>query len=201
MAESATPTTRERLLATTARLFRRHGYSGTGLNQVVAEAPAPFGSLYHHFPGGKTQLGVEAIALSGRGYVHLIDRVIGQAPDPFVGTERFFRLIADVLRDSGFADGCPIATVSVEIAGTEPALHNACGQVFASWRAALANHLEGWVPEDERLALATSSLAAFEGAIILAQAERDLTILDITAATTVATLRAAERRTRTTRRT
>ncbi len=49
--------TKDRILDTTAELFRRYGYTGTGLKQVVAEAEAPFGSLYHHFPGGKEQLG------------------------------------------------------------------------------------------------------------------------------------------------
>ena len=47
------PPTRDRILYATAELFRRQGYAGTGLKQVVAEAQAPFGSLYHHFPGGK----------------------------------------------------------------------------------------------------------------------------------------------------
>ena len=31
----------------------RYGYTGTGLKQIVAAANAPFGSLYHHFPGGQ----------------------------------------------------------------------------------------------------------------------------------------------------
>ncbi|WP_455410071.1 TetR/AcrR family transcriptional regulator [Streptomyces hiroshimensis] len=34
-------------------LFRRNGYSGTGLKRIAAEADAPFGSIYHFFPGGK----------------------------------------------------------------------------------------------------------------------------------------------------
>ena len=42
---ASTPT-RERILYAAAELFRRHGYAGTGLNQIVAEADAPFGSLY-----------------------------------------------------------------------------------------------------------------------------------------------------------
>ena len=44
MHTTVTPT-RERILYATAELFRRQGYSGTGLKQVVAEAQAPFGSL------------------------------------------------------------------------------------------------------------------------------------------------------------
>jgi AcrR family transcriptional regulator len=44
--------TKERIVGTTGELFRRQGYTGTGLKQIVAEAAAPFGSIYHFFPGG-----------------------------------------------------------------------------------------------------------------------------------------------------
>ena len=55
---------RRRMVVTTAKLLQRQGYNGTGLNQIVAEAEAPKGSLYFHFPGGKEQLAAEAIAAS-----------------------------------------------------------------------------------------------------------------------------------------
>lgn len=57
--------TRERILQTGAELFRRQGFAGTGVKQIVAEASAPFGSIYHFFPGGKEQLGEEVIRSSG----------------------------------------------------------------------------------------------------------------------------------------
>ena len=46
-------TTRERILGTTAALFVRYGYTGTGLEQIVAAANAPFGSVYHHSPAAR----------------------------------------------------------------------------------------------------------------------------------------------------
>ena len=57
--------TRERIIRTAAELFRRQGYDGTGLNQILDVSGAPRGSLYFHFPGGKRQLAVEAVAASG----------------------------------------------------------------------------------------------------------------------------------------
>jgi hypothetical protein len=36
-----------------AELFRRNGYTGTGLKQIVAAANAPFGSLYHFSPAAR----------------------------------------------------------------------------------------------------------------------------------------------------
>jgi len=46
--------TKERILETTAEMFRRYGYTGSGLKQIVADANAPFGSLYHFFPGARS---------------------------------------------------------------------------------------------------------------------------------------------------
>lgn len=59
--DAAPVPTRDRILFATAELFRRQGYNGTGLKQVVAEADAPFGSLYHHFPGGKADMGAQVL--------------------------------------------------------------------------------------------------------------------------------------------
>ena len=49
--------TKDRILDATAELFRRYGYTGTGMKQIVAEAKAPFGSHLPLLPGGKEQLG------------------------------------------------------------------------------------------------------------------------------------------------
>jgi TetR/AcrR family transcriptional repressor of lmrAB and yxaGH operons len=47
---------RERILRAALSHFQRHGYHGAGLAEILEEARAPKGSLYHHFPGGKAQL-------------------------------------------------------------------------------------------------------------------------------------------------
>src|ERR1700761_9008276 len=52
-------------LAAAAKLFRRQGYHGTALHDVLEAGGAPRGSLYFHFPGGKEEIGVEALTLAG----------------------------------------------------------------------------------------------------------------------------------------
>ena len=79
---SATDTpTRDRILYASAELFRRQGYAGTGLKQIATEARAPFGSLYHFFPGGKEQLADDVLRTGGRFFLALYEAIAGAAPD------------------------------------------------------------------------------------------------------------------------
>src|SRR5215472_15006912 len=107
--------TRERIVQSSAELFRAQGYAATGVKQIVTAAQAPFGSLYHFFPGGKEQLGAEAIRVSGSLYEQLIPAVFDPAPDLPSAVRAFFAGAAEHLRDTEYADACPIATVALEV--------------------------------------------------------------------------------------
>lgn len=174
-------TTKERMLETSAQLFRRQGYSGTGLKQIVAQGEAPIGSLYHFFPGGKDQLGAEALRHSGRGYESLIDSVFARTRTTATAAEAWFQLAAEALEGSDFADGCPIATVALEVASTNGELRQICTEIFASWQAKVAGRLvaEGHSPRCAAT-LASFALASLEGAIILSRTARDVTALRTT---------------------
>ncbi len=102
--------TRDRILDATSQLFRLQGYAGTAMKQVVDAAGAPFGSVYHFFPGGKEQLAVEAIERAGKGYEDIVLLVFDAEPDVIAGTRAIFEGAGEVLRQSGYADACPIAT-------------------------------------------------------------------------------------------
>src|SRR6266545_1604570 len=104
--------TRQRVLHTAVELFRTQGYHGTGLNQVLAEGGAPKGSLYFHFPGGKEQLAVEAVALGGTELCAMIAATLAAARNPVAGLDAIVDAIATDLAESDFRRGCPIATVA-----------------------------------------------------------------------------------------
>ena len=61
----AKPGPRERMIVSTALLMRERGARATSLDDVLEHSGAPRGSIYHHFPGGKVQLGVEAVRYAG----------------------------------------------------------------------------------------------------------------------------------------
>jgi AcrR family transcriptional regulator len=125
--------TRERIVEASANLMRRQGYSATGVKQIVTEARAPFGSIYHFFPGGKEAIGVEAIERSGALYELLIPAIFDDAPDVVTGVRTFFATAATHVEESGYEDACPNATIALEVSSESEPLRLACASVIDRW--------------------------------------------------------------------
>jgi AcrR family transcriptional regulator len=175
-----------------AELFRRQGYAGTGIKQIAATASAPFGSLYHFFPGGKEQLGEEVIRWSGDLYLQLFVTIAQQAPDPASAVDDFFNGAAETLRETDYADACPIATVALEVASTNDPLRAATADVFASWiNAASAYFAAAGIAREAARQLAFSILCLLEGAFIFSRAMRSTEPLELAGASAVAAVRSA----------
>jgi AcrR family transcriptional regulator len=173
-------TTRERIVESSAELFRRQGYNATGVKQIVETARAPFGSLYHFFPGGKEQLGAEVLRTSGALYGELIPLIFDPAPDIVTAVEQFFAGAAETLRETDYEDACPIATVALEVASTNEVLRQATADVFDSWITAATDRLvAAGVARAKARQLALALLAALEGAFILSRASRSTEAVEV----------------------
>src|SRR5205085_1656068 len=184
--------TRDRIVDSTAELFRRQGYTGTGVKQIVTEASAPFGSLYHFFPGGKEQLGEEVIRWSGQMYLQLFVTVAGDAPDVATGVERFFAGAAETLEETGYADAGPIATGHLEVASTNEPLRTATADVFDTWIAAATEWFAAaGIPQGRARELALHMLAALEGAFVFSRALRSTEPMHVAGAAVAASVREA----------
>jgi TetR/AcrR family transcriptional repressor of lmrAB and yxaGH operons len=157
--------TRDRVLRTAATLFHTQGYHATGLNQVLAEGGAPKGSLYFHFPGGKEQLAVESMRLSSDEFCEHLK----QAGSLDAALDR----LAQRLLDTDFRSGCPIATVALDTAADSEPIRQACDTAYTSWERVIADSLAAQGVSDPE-ALATTILAAIEGALLLAKTRRDV---------------------------
>jgi TetR/AcrR family transcriptional repressor of lmrAB and yxaGH operons len=165
--------TRERVLRTAAGLFRAQGYHATGLNQVLSEGDLPKGSLYFHFPGGKEQLAVEAVRLTGDELGDALGGALASTPDFVQGLERAVDLLGEHLAATDFREGCPVATVALDTAGHSEPIRTACADVYDSWQALVARHL-GTAGVADPDGVATVVIAAIEGALLLARTRRDL---------------------------
>jgi AcrR family transcriptional regulator len=184
--------TRERIVDSSAELFRRQGYAGTGIKQILAAANAPFGSLYHFFPGGKEQLGAETIRSSGRLYMELFATIAAQAPDVVSAVEDFFSGAAETLVQSDYADACPIATVALEVASTNEPLRQASADVFDLWIDGATQYFAAaGIPARAARELALSMLCLLEGAFVFCRAMRSTEPLQIAGASAASAVRSA----------
>jgi len=181
--------TRERIVETSAELFRRQGYAATGIKQIVTQAQAPFGSLYHFFPGGKEQLAAESIRASGAIYELLVPAIFDPAPDVVSAVRAFFAGAAEHVRETDYADACPIATIALEVSSASEPLREACAEVFESWIAAgSARFMAAGLSEPTARELAIGMFGALEGAFVLARAVRSTEALEIAGELTAATV-------------
>ncbi|MFJ6385724.1 TetR/AcrR family transcriptional regulator [Kitasatospora sp. NPDC092039] len=171
--------TRARLIAGTRELIEAQGYFGTGLNRIVAATGAPRGSLYFHFPGGKDQLVAAALTQAGQEVEALLTALAGDGADTAALAERLIEAFAERLEHSGYTSGCPIATVALEVAGTNETLRTVCAELYGGWQRVLAGRLEaeGFGP-DQAEAAAGQVLALLEGAVLLASVRRSREPLD-----------------------
>jgi AcrR family transcriptional regulator len=187
------PATRERIVEASAELIRRQGYAGTGVKQIVAAAEAPFGSIYHFFPGGKEEIAAEAITLSGALYLELLPAVFDPAPDLVTAVHDFFSAAAEHLRQTDYADACPIATVALEISSSNEPLRQACADVFDSWIAAGTERVVArGIAADRARDVIVGFIAALEGAFVLCRAQRTTEALEVAERLVIESVRRAQ---------
>jgi TetR/AcrR family transcriptional regulator, lmrAB and yxaGH operons repressor len=163
---------RERLLNGARRLLAEKGYAGMELRDVAQRGKAPRGSIYHHFPGGKRQLAVEAAELEGveirAGIEHsLRERGLGETLTMF--GEMFRRRV----KDHPERLGCPVAAAALA-RPEDPALAAAATAAFQSWEAPIAAALrDESVTAKDAENFAGLVVSTIEGALIRARAAGD----------------------------
>jgi TetR/AcrR family transcriptional repressor of lmrAB and yxaGH operons len=166
------------LVETAATLFRRQGYAATGLNQILDEAAAKPGSLYHHFPQGKQQLAAAVVDGTGAAIEQLLRRFLaGGQPVADIVDRWIALLVAGLTADP--RDGCPIEPIASESVNASALVREASARAFTGWCTAIADRLraDGWpAPEAESIAVAAISL--IEGALILSRITGDVAALE-----------------------
>jgi TetR/AcrR family transcriptional repressor of lmrAB and yxaGH operons len=169
----AIPKHRQPIIDAAVTLFRRQGYSATGLNDIVDESGAPKGSLYHYFPEGKASIAVAAVEEAGRRVAGTVARLARETASAGELIRGHARLLAGWMRKSAFRDGCPITTVLLELAPKDRAVAQAGREAYAARLAILTEKLvaDGFSVERARR-LAGVCVSAIQGALIQARVER-----------------------------
>jgi TetR/AcrR family transcriptional regulator, lmrAB and yxaGH operons repressor len=176
---------RASMVRSAAALIGSRGLNATSLADVLADSGAPRGSIYHHFPDGKTQLAEDAVRWTS-------DRVLAHqracpATSPAEVLNCFIGMWQRVVQTSQGRSGCVVAGVAVdseesaESSGTEPdgGLMAVVRSTFRAWVDLLSEQLRATgVPADRARPIALAVLAGMEGALILCRAEGSSAPLD-----------------------
>jgi len=165
--------TRTRILRAALRLFRRHGFHGVGINDILAEAQAPKGSMYHHFPGGKEEIAAAVVGLITEGVLGLIDAQPATL-SPAVLLMRVGAALGETVARTRH-ELCALFAAFVAEKASAPRLGQAVARAYAAIAARLEQRLRaaGFTPAQarDRAALVVMLL---EGGSLMAAASEDL---------------------------
>lgn len=171
-----TANTRDAMLHSAIRLFRERGVGDTSFADVLKASGAPRGSVYHYFPGGKKQLVSEAVEAAGSYAAATFER---NADDPVAMVDHFARYNMEVLETSGFREGCPL--MAAALAGAKEEAAGPAARVFSQIHKNLTNALiDAGLDGNRASSLATLSISAIEGAIVLSRTEKSVEPLEQT---------------------
>jgi TetR/AcrR family transcriptional regulator, transcriptional repressor for nem operon len=169
--------TRAQILDAAGELFYRQGVTATGLDQIVAASGTGKGQLYHYFAGKRElthaviERQVETIVAHQQARLESVADLRGWAAE----------LIA-AYTTGDHPLRCPLGALAAELAESDPDAREALARGFARWTQALAAALRriGDPAPDTR---ATALLAAYQGGLLLSQAQGDIaplrTALDV----------------------
>jgi TetR/AcrR family transcriptional regulator, lmrAB and yxaGH operons repressor len=163
--------TRNRILQAAQRLFRKRGYHATGLNEILELAQAPKGSMYHHFPAGKEEIGVCVIENITAGLLGLFTQSRARSTSTLV--LQVGEQLVQVAEKTQF-EICALYTGFVAERKSSPLL----GQAVAAAYGQMVSTLQQRMVQDGMGARAAADkarvvVALLEGGSLLAQAQQD----------------------------
>ncbi len=183
---------RREIVRAAARLFRRQGYAGTGLSEILAAADAPRGSLYYYFPDGKEAIGAAAIEAAGAAMARELRRVAEASTDTATLITNSADTLAQALEASAFQDGCYMATTILETAPAVESIRAAGAAAYEAMRRIWIEKLEADGLTPQRAApIALLIQSSFQGALIMSRAEASTEPLRIVADETARRVRSA----------
>jgi AcrR family transcriptional regulator len=169
---------RDRIVRSAAELVRERGVHGVGLRQIVAHAAGPRGSLQRYFPGGKTQLITEALNLAGAELIDDTESGLIEAATLPDAIDALFAPWRQVLIESNFTMGCPVAATVVDASGDDQ-LRQEARALLSQLQALMRDTLVRFgIPRSAADDDASVLLAAMEGALVLSRAQQSAQPID-----------------------
>ena len=170
--------TRARMIAAAVRSLQHDGAEGMSFTDVLRESGAARGAIYHHFPGGKSQLVAEAAADNGNEVRARLAQLPAESPAAVV--RGFLQLIRPVVQESASGGGCAVAAAAMGVSGSDhDGPRQAAAVAIGSWINEIAGRLAvAGLSAAEAHELASTLVTVLEGAHVLARATGGIEYFD-----------------------
>jgi TetR/AcrR family transcriptional repressor of nem operon len=172
------PSTREQLLQVGLLTFHQHGYTATGIQEILEAAKVPKGSFYHHF-GSKEEFAREVVLRYVQREAEHIEKVLRNSKlSPLKRLRLYFKELSKIYGQTGPLSGCLLGAFSLEVSKHSEVLRALLSESFQAWQKAIEEVLHAAVQEKELSAdtrpaeLAAYLLNGWEGAVVRSLADK-----------------------------
>ncbi len=165
--------TRERLIRAFTHLVQQRGYAAVGTAEILETAAAPRGSLYHHFPTGKSGLAVAAVEEMAEAVTDALHRAATSRRTLPVLLRGMASARAAWLKRTGWSEGPLLTVLSNEVVPYEPDIAEALKVTSAAINSAFTDLFiaRGFAPDHARRNAHTAR-SLLDGAMTLSRAAR-----------------------------
>jgi TetR/AcrR family transcriptional repressor of nem operon len=166
--------TRERIVAAASELIGRRGVAETSLDDIIDRAGVSKSQLYHYFEDRAALL---------RAVVHHntegVIRYLGAVDDSWKAIRAWLDSMIELQVERQACGGCPVGSLVPQLAETDKEARLALAESFTRWEVLLGDGLRSMRangkldPRADPDRLATATMAAIQGGLLLTQTRRD----------------------------
>lgn len=174
--------TRQRIVTAAADLMFRQGVAGTSTPAVRDAAGVSSSQIYHYF-ADKDALTRAVIAHQTETIVSSQTAMLSRL-DSLAALHAWRDVVVQVVRDLDYAGGCPLGSLSSELSDHSVPAREAVADGFTQWAGAIRDGLQHMIdcgvlrPDTDPGRLSLAMLAALQGGLLLAQAQRTTAALE-----------------------
>lgn len=160
-----------------AELVAERGVAAVSLDDVGRRAPASRSQLYHYFDD-KDDLVRAVVEATSDAVVGAQEGLLAQL-DSWAGLDRWFDALVELQYERQARGGCPIGSLAGQLAERDPQARAAIADGLGRWEAHLREGLTRMrergtlAPAADPATLATTTMAALQGGLLLTQVRRD----------------------------
>ena len=175
---------KETLLDTAQHLMQTKGFTATTVDEICEKAGISKGGFFHHFKS-KEDLAQQTLDY----FIGTIQSITEQAhfmkrTDPIQRVYGYIDFIVKMSKHPVFRNGCLLGSFSQELADTNPRIREQCSNHFTNWVNMFKADIEKARAQIKPKAvfnakgLAEQLIITLEGALILAKAKNDISMVE-----------------------